>query len=236
MTIFWTALTLGFLGSFHCVGMCGPIALALPLNRDSLFSKTSGALLYNFGRAFIYALLGALFGLLGQSFVFAGYQQALSITIGLLIIMMILLPSKITNRFKFTSFLYFYIGKLKQKFSILFKKSGYSSLFFIGALNGLLPCGLVYLGIAGAISTGNCLQGTLFMFLFGLGTLPAMLALALLSSSISVGFKSKINKVVPVFVVFMALLLILRGLNLGIPYISPEMSSTAPICSKCCHK
>ncbi len=236
MTIFWTALTLGFLGSFHCVGMCGPIALALPLNRESLFSKISGALLYNFGRAFTYALLGALFGLLGQSFVFAGYQQALSITIGVLILIMVFLPSKISNRFKLTSFIYFYMGKVKQKLAILFKKSGYSSLFFIGTLNGLLPCGLVYLGIAGAISTGNSLDGGFFMFLFGLGTLPAMLALALLSSSISVNFRSRFNKAVPVFVVFMALLLILRGLNLGIPYVSPEMSSTAPKCSKCCHK
>ncbi len=236
MYALWPALTLGFLGSFHCVGMCGPIALALPLDRTNWVTKVSGAIVYNLGRAFVYALLGGLFGLLGQSFVIAGYQQTLSITLGVAILIMVLLPSSFTNRFKVTSLIYSFIGKLKQRIGLLFKKSSYSSLFLIGAFNGLLPCGLVYLGIAGAIATGNSLQGFAFMFVFGLGTLPAMLGLALASSSISLNFRNKINKAVPVFVVAMALLLILRGLNLGIPYVSPEMSSTAPKCSKCCHK
>lgn len=234
MNLIFTAITLGFLGSFHCVGMCGPIALALPLKRDSVTSKISGAILYNVGRMLTYALLGLLFGLVGQSFVIAGYQQALSITIGVAILLLVLFSSKISGKFKTTAFIYSAIGQLKQKLSSLFKKSSYSSLFFIGILNGLLPCGLVYLGIAGAIATGNGLQGSLFMAIFGLGTLPAMLALALLGNAISVNFRNKINKVIPVFVVSMALLLILRGMNLGIPYISPEMSSTKPVCHKCC--
>ena len=236
MNFVWAAITLGFLGSFHCVGMCGPIALALPLNHNSLFSKISGAILYNFGRMFTYALLGGLFGLLGQSFVIAGYQQALSITLGAAILIMVLLPSKVYSKFKITAFIYGYIGKLKQQLGLLFGKKNYSSLFFIGTLNGLLPCGLVYLGVTGAIATGSSLQGALFMAMFGLGTLPAMLVLALLGNAISVNFRNKINKAIPVFVVAMALLLILRGMNLGIPYISPEMSASKPECSKCCHK
>lgn len=236
MTFVWAAITLGFLGSFHCVGMCGPIALALPLDHNSLTSKISGALLYNLGRMFTYALLGSLFGLLGQSVVIAGYQQALSITLGVIILIMVLLPSSAYGRFKITAFIYSYIGKLKQKLGLLFQKRSYSSLFFIGTLNGLLPCGLVYLGITGAIATGNSLEGALFMAMFGLGTLPAMFVLGMLGNSISLNFRNKINKAIPVFVVGMALLLILRGMNLGIPYISPEMSANKPECSKCCHK
>jgi sulfite exporter TauE/SafE len=235
MNIFITALTLGFLGSFHCVGMCGPIALALPLNRDSLLSKAAGALLYNFGRIFTYTLLGGLFGLIGQSIVIAGYQQGLSIVLGIAILILVLLPNGIANKLNFFSFTFSYIGKVKEQLKTLFKKNSYPSLFFIGTLNGLLPCGLVYLGIAGAIATGNSLQGSFFMATFGLGTVPAMLTVALISSSISINFRNKINKVVPVFTVAMALLLILRGLNLGIPYVSPEMSSTKPVCHKCCH-
>lgn len=236
MNFIWAAITLGFLGSFHCVGMCGPIALALPLNHNSLFSKISGAVLYNFGRMFTYSMLGGLFGLVGQSFVIAGYQQTLSMVLGVAILIMVLLPSTIYSKFKITSFMFSYIGKLKQKLGSLFKKHSYSSLFFIGTLNGLLPCGLVYLGITGAIATGSSLQGSLFMALFGLGTLPAMFVLALIGNTISINFRNKINKAIPVFVVAMALLLILRGMNLGIPYISPEMSAKKAECHKCCHK
>ncbi len=236
MNILWTAITLGFLGSFHCVGMCGPIALALPLNQNSYLTKVTGVLLYNLGRMFTYALLGGLFGLIGQSFIIAGYQQALSITLGIIILLMVLLPNQLFNRFKFTSSIYSFVGKIKQQLGMLFKKKSYSSLFFIGTLNGVLPCGLVYLGIAGAIATGNSLQGSIFMATFGFGTFPAMIVLSLLGNSISINFRSKIRKVMPLFVVSMALLLILRGMNLGIPYLSPEMSATKVECHKCCHK
>lgn len=236
IAIFLTALTLGFLGSFHCVGMCGPIALALPLNRESLFSKVTGAILYNTGRVFMYALLGALFGLIGKSVIIAGYQQSLSITLGIIVLMMILLPNKLANKFRFLSFTYSFIGKVKQKLKTLFKQNSFSSLFLIGTLNALLPCGLVYLGIAGAIAAGSLLQGSIFMAVFGLGTVPAMLTVALISSSININLRKKINKAVPVFAASMALLLILRGMNLGIPYISPEMSVTKPECTKCCNK
>ena len=236
MNIFWTAITLGFLGSFHCVGMCGPIALALPLNQNSVLSKITGVLLYNFGRMFTYALFGGLFGLVGQSFVIAGYQQALSITLGIAILIMVLLPSQLVSRFRITTSIFSFIGKIKQQLGLLFKKKSYSSLFFIGTLNGLLPCGLVYLGIAGAIATGNSLQGSIFMATFGFGTFPAMIILSLLGNSISINFRSKIRKVMPLFVISMALLLILRGMNLGIPYVSPEMSAKKVECHKCCHK
>ena len=236
MNIFWTAITLGFLGSFHCVGMCGPIALALPLNQNSVLSKITGVLLYNFGRMFTYALFGGLFGLVGQSFVIAGYQQALSITLGIAILVIVLLPSQLVSRFRITTSIFSFIGKIKQQLGSLFKKKSYSSLFFIGTLNGLLPCGLVYLGIAGAIATGNSLQGSFFMATFGFGTFPAMIILSLLGNSISINFRSKIRKVMPLFVISMALLLILRGMNLGIPYVSPEMSATKVECHKCCHK
>jgi uncharacterized protein len=230
------AIALGFLGSFHCVGMCGPIALALPLNRSSYLARLAGTLFYNVGRIFVYALFGGLFGLLGQSFVIAGYQQVLSITIGFLILIMVLLPNSIANRFRLTSFIYGFIGKLKQRLGLLFKNSSYTSLFFIGTLNGLLPCGLVYLGIAGAIATGNSLQGSLFMSFFGLGTLPAMFVLSMLGNSLSINVRNKIKKAVPAFVVAMALLLILRGMNLGIPYVSPQIDTEKQVIKDCCHK
>ncbi len=236
MNIILPAFTLGFIGSFHCVGMCGPIAFALPLNRNSHFTKISGTLTYNLGRVFTYALFGGIFGLIGENLVIAGYQQTVSITLGIAILLMVLLPNSIYTKYKITGFIYSYISKLKYTLSTLFKKSGYSSLFFIGTLNGMLPCGLVYLGIAGAIATGNSLQGSLFMVFFGLGTLPAMLTLSLLGNSISIHFRNKIKRAIPVFIFGTGLLLILRGMNLGIPYVSPEMSVVKPETHKCCHK
>ncbi len=236
MELFLAALSLGFLGSFHCVGMCGPIALALPLNKSSKSARLAGGLIYNLGRIITYSLLGGLFGLLGKSFVIAGYQQSLSITLGILILIMVFLPESAMNRFRISAEIYSLIGKLKSKFTALFQKKNYSALFFIGLLNGLLPCGLVYLGIVGAIATGEVLNGALFMALFGLGTAPAMLSLSLISNSISLNLRNKIRKAVPVFVVTMALLLIVRGLNLGIPYLSPQMSKTDCTQHSCCHK
>jgi sulfite exporter TauE/SafE len=236
MEFLLAALSLGFLGSFHCVGMCGPIALALPLSKTSKLARLFGGLIYNFGRILTYSLLGGLFGLLGKTFVIAGYQQSLSITLGLLILIMVFLPESKLSRLRLTGEILSVIGRIKNQFSALFLKKNYSSLFFIGLLNGLLPCGLVYLGIVGAIATGDSARGALFMAVFGLGTIPTMLSISLISNSISVGVRNKIRKAVPVFIVVMAVLLILRGLNLDIPYISPKMDKADSTKHTCCHK
>ncbi len=236
MELFLAALSLGFLGSFHCVGMCGPIALALPLNNKSKLARLFGALFYNSGRVITYSLLGGFFGLAGKSFILAGYQQGLSIALGILILIMVFLPENSMNRLQLNREIYSFIAKLKATFSTLLQQKNYSSLFFIGILNGLLPCGLVYLGIVGAIATGDSLYGAAFMATFGLGTIPAMLSLALLGNSLSLNFRNKIRKSVPIFIVVMALLLIVRGLNLGIPYLSPKMSKNNNKEHHCCHK
>jgi uncharacterized protein len=236
MSLVWAAITLGFLGSFHCIGMCGPIALALPVPNNSLSAKVSGALLYNLGRMITYALFGMIFGMLGKSIVIAGFQQILSMSLGIIILLLIFLPAQWLNRIKITSFIYPAIAKIKNSFSDQLKKKSFSALFIIGLLNGLLPCGLVYIGIAGAISTGDWLQGGIFMAMFGFGTLPAMFTIAMSANSISRKFREKINKAMPVFVAGIALLLIMRGLNLGIPYISPQLDNDKPECHKCCHK
>jgi uncharacterized protein len=228
------ALILGFLGSFHCVGMCGPIALALPLNRSTNYTRVMGALSYNSGRVLTYTLLGSAFGLLGKGFVIAGYQQALSVFAGVFILLLFF-SSGIKEKLNIRSAsLFGLVAKLKYKLRQQFKKSGNSSLFITGSLNGLLPCGLVYLGIAGAIATGDALKGSFFMFLFGLGTVPAMLILSFIGNSINLNLRNKIRRVIPVFVIVTAVLLILRGMNLGIPYVSPQMSVTKAECHKCC--
>ena len=236
MEFLLAALTLGFLGSFHCVGMCGPIALALPVDHSHPAKRILGTLSYNLGRIITYGAMGALFGLLGKGFVMAGYQQWLSIGLGVAILVGVLWPKSFSTSTPLLQPLYKVVAIIKQTLGGLFRKKSMESLLFIGLLNGLLPCGLVYMGVAGAIATGSPMQGALFMMAFGLGTAPAMLSVTLLSGSITLQWRNNIRKAVPVVVSTMAILLILRGLNLGIPYISPEMSKTDCTKHTCCHK
>lgn len=236
MEFLLAALTLGFLGSFHCVGMCGPIALALPLNGENTARRAAGALLYNAGRIVTYSLFGVLFGLLGKGFVIAGYQQALSIGLGALILLSLILSKVKGPSNHMTTIMFSFLSKIKFSLGKLLKSKNYTSVFWIGMLNGLLPCGLVYVGVAGAIATGSAVNGALFMAFFGLGTFPAMFLVSMISHTIGTGVRNKIRKVVPVMVGLMACVLILRGMNLGIPYISPELSKTDCTKHTCCHK
>jgi len=228
----WTALTIGALGSFHCVGMCGPIALALPLDRTNHFTKTAGALAYNLGRALTYAAFGAIFGLLGRGFTLIATQQWVSIGAGVLIVLSVALPAAASHKLLPSKLLAKPITRLKARLGSQLRDKSYKSLLFIGVLNGFLPCGMVYLAIAGAIAMGTPAGGALFMALFGLGTLPVMLLIALLGNMLSLKVRSLINKSVPVIMLCIGLLFIVRGLDLGIPYLSPKVQAGQVL--ECC--
>jgi sulfite exporter TauE/SafE len=222
MEFYVAALFLGFITGFHCIGMCGPIAIALPLKKNNWITRISSSLLYNIGRTVTYGFLGAIFGLLGKGIKMSGFQQWISISVGILMILSVLFPVLFKHTEAINKFLFAYVGKLIIGFKKLFQKSSYSSLFYIGLLNGFLPCGPVYAAIALAIVGGSVVSGTLYMILFGLGTIPIMLSLSLIGHTISVGVRNRIKKIVPVFIVLIGILFILRGMNLGIPYVSPK--------------
>jgi uncharacterized protein len=222
MTILLSALVLGIMGSFHCAGMCGPIAVALPLHGNTLAQKIFGGTLYNIGRTSTYGIMGALFGMLGQGIHLLGFQQKVSVVMGALMIISVLFPALFRNRFSFEKSWFSAVGKLKRSIGKLFAVRSFQSLFFIGLLNGLLPCGLVYIAIAGAIGTGSAVQGTLYMILFGLGTIPMLLTISVAGNMMGLALRNHINKLIPVLVVVVGLLFILRGLDLGIPYLSPK--------------
>ena len=220
----WTGFLVGLFGSLHCIGMCGPIVIALPIIGESQLKILFGRVLYNLGRVVTYTFMGALFGLFGSRLVMFGLQQYLSIIIGGVILLYILTPRKIKSKAAETFIYRKTTFAIKSGFSKLISKNSNSSLFSIGLLNGLLPCGFVYVGIAGSLSTGDFLSGTAYMALFGLGTFPVMLATAVFGKVINLNIKRRINKLIPAFAVILALLFILRGLNLGIPYVSPKFS------------
>ena len=219
----WSAFLIGLFGSFHCIGMCGPIALALPIHSDQPFKLFAGRLLYNVGRALTYAVIGIIFGLIGQSLSLAGFQQSVSVIAGVLILVMVLLPSKYSQKLYLLKPAYGFTNFLKRKFGLLLKQKTVASTFLIGLLNGFLPCGLVYVAVAGAIAMGSPLEGASYMFLFGLGTLPVMLTVSMAGNFIGLNVRKKINRVIPAFMIVLACLFILRGMNLGIPYISPQL-------------
>ncbi|NOS85930.1 MAG: sulfite exporter TauE/SafE family protein [Ignavibacteria bacterium] len=226
-----TGFLVGLLGSFHCIGMCGPIAIALPKTNNLVFSR----LLYNFGRVITYSMLGLLFGLLGSRLEMFGLQRIISISLGVLIILTVITP--ISYRIKISNKLGLYklVGILKMYFGKMFKNHSNSSMLVIGMLNGLLPCGFVYIGITGAIAVGSTLNGMLFMTMFGLGTLPVMLGASLIGSVINLNIRQKLTRLLPAFSLILAAIFILRGLNLGIPYISPKLEHKPATQEVICH-
>lgn len=202
--------------------MCGPIAFILPVDKSSKSKMIGQTLLYHFGRLLTYSIIGLLFGLIGKGLYLSGFQQRLSILMGVIMILTIIIPTKYLNKFNLTKPLYQNIGKVKSKLGLYLKQKSNKALFLIGFFNGFLPCGLVYMAVIGAISSGNILSGALYMFIFGIGTIPLMTGAVYLGNFLKISVRSKIQKAIPIFVVMIGLLFILRGMGLGIPYISPS--------------
>ncbi|MDU8886482.1 sulfite exporter TauE/SafE family protein [Yeosuana sp. MJ-SS3] len=217
----WSALIFGLLGSLHCIGMCGPIAFMLPVDRNHSLKKIVQISVYHFGRLISYAIIGLLFGIIGKSLYLFGLQQQLSITIGILMIILVIIPVHIFNKYNFLKPVYKVISKIKSALGKSLKKKTADTFLTIGFLNGFLPCGLVYMAVFASLVTGSALQSSLYMVLFGLGTIPLMTSAIYLGKFLNTTIKQRIQKVIPVFVVVIGILFILRGLGLGIPYISP---------------
>ena len=234
----WTAFIIGLVGSAHCAGMCGPIALALPLKSDNWFTRVSGGLIYNFGRIFTYMMLGAIFGLLGKGLHMAGFQLWTSMVIGILMIALVVVPIIFRKMPSLNNIFESYSARILGGFRNMFRKGGTFSLFGIGFLNGILPCGLVYVAVAGAINTGDVVSAIFYMALFGAGTIPVMLAVSLAGTMISLNLRVFVNRLSPYVIVLLGILFILRGLSLGIPYISPKAEALTPVIEKahkCCN-
>ncbi|PWV53936.1 sulfite exporter TauE/SafE family protein [Chitinophaga sp. S165] len=220
---FLYALSLGFIGSFHCIGMCGPIALTLPVQHLEGVRKQAGILLYNAGRVTAYASLGVISGWLGRQFYLGGLQQWLSIILGSGMLLLIVLQYGF-QRARISLNIRFYTRPIKVMLGHLLRRQQQHTLYAIGFLNGLLPCGLVWFAITGAVATGSSFQGALFMAAFGTGTLPAMIALTWCNDLISLSLRNRLRRCIPFVVTIMAVLLIIRGLNLNIPYVSPVLT------------
>ena len=217
-----TALIFGLLGSFHCVGMCGPIAFLLPLDRKSKSKRLLQIVNYHVGRLLTYGIIGLLFGFVGRQLHLFGIQQQLSIALGIMMILVIIVPVRVFDRSRFLRPIYSGISRLRSMMGHQLKDKTPGTFVTLGLLNGLLPCGLIYMALFGALAAGGIWEGGLYMVLFGLGTIPLMTSAIYLGNFLTQTVKQRIVKLIPVFVFVIGVLFVLRGMGLGIPYLSPS--------------
>lgn len=221
MSYFPLAFLMGLLGSLHCAVMCGPIMLSMPLDKNAIWKNAVQLLLYQLGRVFVYTILGLLIGLVGNSFQFLVNQKVLSISIGIALLFFAFI--QFTGRYQkyisgFQSTLLKPISKAMGKLLTL-KFWG----FFVGMLNGLIPCGMVYLALATALNLADVQKSAQYMFLFGLGTTPLMLMISLGGIYLKKYIRFNTNKLIPWFMLFLGLIFILRSADLGITFLSPYL-------------
>lgn len=218
---FGIAFALGLLGSLHCAAMCGPLMLALPVPPGGPARFILGRTVYQLGRIATYSLLGVVAGLMGKSILFIGLQRWLSIALGVGILGGFLLSKKVSLSAPVVRV----VTRLKAAMSVQLQRRSFRALVLLGMLNGLLPCGLVYVAMAGAVSRGTIPGGVMYMAAFGLGTLPTMLGISLSGKLFPMTLRMRLRRAIPVGVCVLAGLLILRGMALGIPYVSPDLAA-----------
>lgn len=216
--MWYVAFTLGLFGSLHCVGMCGPLAIAFS-NKESntKFQNVLSALSYNMGRTVTYTLLGLIFGTLGSFLFVADLQKTISIILGILLIISFLFTIDIDHTISNHKLLFRYYAKVKSLISKMMQKSQEYHPFQLGMANGLLPCGLVYLALAGALATGTIIGGMGFMFLFGIGTLPMLFALTTGIGLFPLSVRTTFRKVLPYVTLAFGCFLVYRGVMVDMP-------------------
>jgi len=220
------AFALGLLGSFHCAAMCGPLMLALPTLPRGSGGFVAQRIVYQLGRIATYCVLGIIAGLIGKSIFMFGLQRWLSISLGVAILAGLFASKRVVA----STFIITLVKHLRDMMSAQLQHHSFRSLVLLGMLNGLLPCGLVYVALAGAVAQGIIVKSVCYMAMFGLGTTPTMLGISLSGKLFPHPVSLKLRRAIPIGVCLLAALLILRGMALGIPYVSPDLASGGPSC------
>jgi sulfite exporter TauE/SafE len=230
--IYSAPFILGLLGSLHCVGMCGPIALALPFSKQRPVHAFWGGLTYNLGRISMYAIWGGLIGFFGRGLFIMGLQSAFSITIGVLMLLAVFFSLNLEGRINRLPLLAKGRQWVMQTMGRYLQSQSLTAQFKVGILNGMLPCGLVYAAIGGAVATGSVVYSVLYMSLFGLGTLPLMLGTAVAGQFIDLQWRRRLRNLTPIFLFFFALLFLFRGFGIHPPDVLRfwEIGKHAPLC------
>jgi len=227
------AFLMGFTGSLHCAGMCGPIVWIMPFQVFSGFQKILAIVLYHIGRISVYALMAVLLhsfkGLFDPR-----VQQYVSIFSGVLLLIAGMLTFVPGHNIKFKLP---WSEPVKKMLGKVIGNPGMGAITAAGVLNGLLPCGLVYMALSATMVMPAATDAAVLMYVFGVGTMPMLVGITLLKSKMNFVKGVQIKRLAPVIVFSFGMLFVLRGLNLGIPYLSPKVEITAKeVKSSCCHK
>lgn len=220
INFFPLAFLMGLFGSLHCAVMCGPLMLSLPMQKKNLINNGLRLLLYQSGRILTYTILGFIAGWIGQTFSVIANQKILSISLGIILVVITIIQLSAKYAKALSKVQFALVNPISKLTSKVFKLPFWE--FFAGILNGIIPCGMVYLAIATAINSSNPIEGAQFMFLFGIGTLPLLMMISLGGIYLKRYIRFNTNKLIPWFMLFVGVLLILRASELGIPFISPD--------------
>lgn len=215
------AFLIGLGGSLHCIGMCGPLIFSSMMNNQHGNLSLVDWLVYQSGRISVYVIWGILFGFIGTSARMFGWQQNISISLGIGILAILILTKlfpQLERKFSVILLTQFW----KSKLSSLLQNKIKQSDFVKGMLNGILPCGLVYIALAGATAVQDPIKGGVFMAIFGIGTLPLLSALLFVGNQMKMNVRRQLAKWYPAFIGLMAIMLIIRGMNLG-NFFSPAL-------------
>jgi sulfite exporter TauE/SafE len=232
------AFITGLVGSLHCLGMCGPIALALPGTARQGWSYFVGRLLYNLGRLSTYAVLGAIVALLGVAAAMFEVQRWFSLILGMVMLVLALHHFGVWGK-RFAQHDNFFTRSWRRGMGQVMRIRGLGGMFALGLMNGILPCGLVYAGLFIAAHSSTAWEGAAKMALFGLGTLPLMLSLSWSGKWLGAWLKQRSRMIMPSMMTFLGILFLLRGMALGIPYVSPRLeqgSAPGKVKMSCCEK
>lgn len=234
--MYWAAFIMGLLGSLHCLGMCGPIAFSLPGRFGNFSNFLVSRLMYNGGRIVAYGLIGILFGLIGATVALFAYQQILSIATGSLVLLWALSQFPVVNQYFGFNASGLFLKTFGGWFKKLYQQPSVLSLGLLGILNGFLPCGLVYLAALTSLNYGQVSSSLVYMIFFGLGTVPMMFTLSFSGKLVNLQWRQRITRFIPYAAALIAILFILRGMALGIPYLSPNIKEKAgqQIENQCC--
>lgn len=218
--MWWSALILGFVSSLHCMGMCAPLQ-AVAMGAAGSNTHKSNILTYHTSRILTYGFLGIIAAIAGKGLGLENWQQQASLLSGLLLLFAFAAFYFLKLDRQLLKVIYPLISRIRTN---LQKNKSSKVLYFGGSgmINGLLPCGMVYLAIFPAMGSGSLFSAFTYMLLFGAGTLPLLVLTNFGAISFFQGKAGLVQKAIPVMVVVTATLLILRGMDLGIPYLSPQ--------------